>query len=69
MNKWVPAYNVGGDFAGSQGNGGRNYSALSSVVNGYDNWNRNFRMQSSFFAELKDPWIKGLTIRSQFAVT
>ena len=68
MNSWVPAYNVGGDFAGSQGNGGRNVSALSSVVNGYDNWNRNFRLQSSFFAELKDPWIKGLTLRSQFAV-
>ena len=68
MNSWVPAYNVGGDFAGSQGNGGRNVSALSSVVNGYDNWNRNFRMQSSFFAELKDPWIKGLSFRSQFAV-
>jgi len=68
MNKWVPAYNVGGDFAGSQGNGGRNTSALQSVINGRDNWNRNFRMQSSFFAELKDPWIKGLTIRSQFAV-
>ena len=68
MNKWVPAYNVGGDFAGSQGNGGRNTSALQSVVNGYDNWNRNFRLQSSFFAEIKDPWIKGLTIRSQFAV-
>ena len=68
MNKWVPAYNVGGDFAGSQGNGGRNYSALSSVVNGYDNWNRMFRLQSSFFAELKDPWIKGLSFRSQFAV-
>ena len=68
MSRWVPAYNVGGDFAGSQGNGGRNVSALSSVVNGYDNWNRNFRMQSSFFAEIKDPWIKGLSLRSQFAV-
>ena len=68
MNAWVPAYNVGGDFAGSQGNGGRSSSALQSVINGYDNWNRMFRMQSSFFAELKDPWIKGLTLRSQFAV-
>ena len=69
MNKWVPYYNVGGDFAGSQGNGGRNTSALQSVLNGRDNWNRNFRLQSSFFAELKDPWIKGLSFRSQFAVT
>ena len=69
MNAWVPAYNVGGDFAGSQGNGGRNYSALSIVENSKGDWNRNFRMQTAFFGEIKDPWIKGLTLRSQFAIT
>ena len=68
MNSWVPAYNVGGDFAGSQGNGGRNTSALSSVTNAKGDSNRMFRMQSAVFAELKDPWIKGLTLRTQFSV-
>ena len=69
MNAWVPPYTVGGHWAGSQGNGGRNFSALQSIEASKENWNRNFRLQSSFFAELKDPWIKGLTLRSQFAVT
>ena len=69
MNAWVPPYTVGGHWAGSQGNGGRNFSALQSIEASKNNWNRNFRLQSSFFAELKDPWIKGLTLRSQFAVT
>ncbi len=68
MNSWVPAYNAGGDFAGSQGNGGRNTSALSSVINAKNDNNRMFRMQSAIFAELKDPWIKGLTLRTQFSV-
>ncbi len=68
MNSWVPAYNAGGDFAGSQGNGGRNVSALSSVINAKNDNNRMFRMQSAVFAELKDPWIKGLTLRTQFSV-
>ncbi len=67
-NALVPAYNVGGDFAGSVGNLARNTSALSSVQNGLEDWNRNFRLQSAFFAELKDPWIKGLSFRSQFSV-
>ena len=68
MNSWVPAYNVGGDFGGSQGGGGRNSSALSSVVNSKNDNSRMFRMQSAVFAELKDPWIKGLTLRTQFSV-
>ena len=68
MNAWVPPYTVGGDWAGSQGNGGRNYSALQNVEATKNNWDRNFRLQSAFFAEVKDPWIKGLTLRSQFSV-
>ena len=68
MNAWVPAYNVGGDFAGSVGDGGRNYSALSYVLRAENNWNRMFRNQSAFFVQINDPWIKGLTLRSQFAV-
>ena len=67
-NALVPAYNVGGDFAGSVGNLARNTSALSSVQNGLEDWNRNFRLQTAWFAEQKDPWIKGLTLRSQFSV-
>ena len=69
MNSWVPAYNVGGDFAGSVGGGGRDNSALSTVINSKNDFTRFFRMQSAVFAELKDPWIKGLTLRSQFSVS
>ncbi|MCE2617441.1 SusC/RagA family TonB-linked outer membrane protein [Phocaeicola oris] len=68
MNAWVPAYNVGGDFAGSVGNGGRASSALEGVMNTKNDWNRMFRLQSALFAEVKDPWIKGLTLRSQFSI-
>ena len=65
---WVPPYNVSGTFAGTQGGGGRADTALAGVTNVKGDWTRNFRMQTSWFAELKDPWIKGLSLRSQFSV-
>ena len=67
MNMWVPAYNVGGDKAGSRGNGGRSQSALASIENARGDWSRNFRMQAAAFMEIKDPWIKGLSLKTQFA--
>lgn len=66
---WVPLYNVSGQFAGSVGGGGRDTSPYSSVINAADDWMRFFRMQSAVFAEIKDPWIKGLSVRTQFAAS
>lgn len=65
----VPAYNLTGTFAGSRGGYARDNSPLSTVLNAEGDWNRNFRMNTAFFAEIKDPWVKGLTLRSQFAVS
>ena len=65
---WAPPYNVSGTFAGTQGGGGRADTALAGALNVKNDWTRNFRMQTSWFAELKDPWIKGLSLRSQFSV-
>ncbi len=67
MTSWVPAYNVGGELAGSQGNGGRSQSALASITNTLNDWSRNFRMQAAVFMEIKDPWIKGLSLKTQFS--
>ena len=69
MNMWVPAYNVGGEKAGSRGNGGRSQSALASIENARGDWSRNFRMQAAAFMEIKDPWIKGLSLKTQFAAS
>ena len=69
MNMWVPAYNVGGDKAGSRGNGGRAQSALASIENARGDWSRNFRMQAAAFMEIKDPGIKGLSLKTQFAAS
>ena len=69
MASWVPVYNVSGQFAGSVGGGGRNTSAVTNVYNSADDWMRFFRMQSAVFAEIKDPWIKGLSVRTQFAAS
>ena len=66
---WVPLYNVSGQFAGTVGGGGRNVSPFSSVINAADDWMRFFRLQSAVFAEIKDPWIKGLSVRTQFAAS
>ena len=68
IKPWVPAYNVGGNFAGSRNGGGRDNTALSNVSQAANNWNRNVRINTAFFAEIKDPWIKGLSLRSQFSV-
>ena len=67
MTSWVPAYNVGGELAGSQGNGGRSQSALASVLDGKDDWSRDFRLQAATFMEIKDPGIKGLSLKTQFS--
>ena len=67
MTSWVPAYNVGGELAGSQGNGGRSQSALASVLGGKDDWSRDFRLQAATFMEIKDPGIKGLSLKTQFS--
>ena len=69
MASWVPLYNVSGQFAGSVGGGGRDVSAYSTVYNTADDWIRFLRLQSAVFAEVKDPWIKGLTVRTQFAAS
>ena len=69
MNMWVPAYNVGGEKAGSRGNGGRAQSALASIENARGDWSRNFRMQAAAFMEIKDPWVKGLSLKTQFSAS
>ena len=69
MASWVPLYNVSGQYAGSVGGGGRDVSAYSTVYNTADDWMRFLRLQSAVFAEVKDPWIKGLTVRTQFAAS
>ena len=67
MMSWVPAYNIGGDFAGSNGGGGRSTSALSSVKLAKNDWSRNANVNMAIFGEVKDPWLKGLTLRTQFS--
>lgn len=67
IQPWVPVYNVGGDFAGSQASeGGRANTAYQGVINSEGDWNRFMRLQSAAFAELKP--IEGLSIRTQFSV-
>lgn len=66
IQPWVPVYNVGGDFAGSQAaEGGRDISAVNLAVNAKDDWTRTFRGQTAVFAELKP--IEGLSIKTQFS--
>lgn len=66
IQPWVPVYNIGGDFAGSQSpEGGRANTAYQGVQIAKNNWNRRFSGQSAVFAEIKP--IKGLSIRSQFS--
>ena len=65
---WVPVYNVGGEFAGSTAlNGGRSVSAAAMVARAKGDWTRNAAIQAAVFAELKDPWIEGLSLRTQFS--
>lgn len=66
IQPWVPVYNVGGDYAGSQATeGGRTIHALMSVNNAKGDWNRNFRGQASVYMEIKP--IEGMVLKSQFA--
>ena len=66
IQPWVPIYNVGGEFAGSQApNGGRANSAVATVERAKNDWNRMFRGQGAVFAELKP--ITGLSIKTQFS--
>lgn len=66
IQPWVPVYNVGGDYAGSQASeGGRDISAVNLVANAKDDWTRNFRGQTAIFAELKP--IPGLSVKTQFS--
>ena len=63
---WLPVYNIGGDFAGSQApEGGRNTSALNAAINQKNDWTRNFRGDVSVFADIK--LFDGLTLRTQYA--
>ncbi len=68
MNSWVPVYNVGGDYTGSVApNAGRDISAAHLVAMAENDWNRMFHGQTAIFAELSNPWVKGLKLRSQFS--
>ncbi|MDR1500473.1 MAG: SusC/RagA family TonB-linked outer membrane protein, partial [Tannerellaceae bacterium] len=63
---WLPVYNIGGDFAGSQApEGGRNTSAYNAVINQQNDWTRNFRGEASVFAEVTP--ISGLILRTQYS--
>lgn len=66
LQPWIPVYNVGGDFAGSQApEGGRDISAYHQVMNQKGDWTRRFRGQTAIYAEVKP--IEGLSIRSQMS--
>ena len=66
IQPWVPVYNLGGEFAGSQApEGGRANSAVAGVERAKDNWTRMLRGQAAIFAEVKP--IEGLTIKTQFS--
>lgn len=66
IQPWVPIYNVGGDYAGSQApEGGRANSAVQAIANEKDNRRRFLRLQSAVYAEIIP--MKELKIRSQFS--
>ncbi len=66
IQPWVPVYNVGGDYAGSQApEGGRANTAVQTVNQEKDNRRRFFRTQSAVYAELIP--IEKLKIRTQFS--
>ena len=65
---WQAPYNVAGDFAGTVGNAGRNTPPHVTVARAKYNLSRNVRINTAGFVEIKDPWIKGLTLRTQFSV-
>ena len=66
IQPWVPVYNIGGDYAGSQApEGGRANTTVQTVNNEKDNRRRFLRAQSAIYAELIP--IDGLKIRTQFS--
>lgn len=66
IQPWVPIYNIGGDYAGSQAReGGRANTAVQTIANEKDNRRRFLRMQSAAYAEIIP--IPDLKIRSQFS--
>ncbi|MDD4660827.1 MAG: TonB-dependent receptor [Massilibacteroides sp.] len=66
IQPWVPIYNVGGDYAGSQAaEGGRANTAVQTINNEKDNRRRFLRLQSAVYAEIIP--MKDLKIRSQFS--
>ena len=72
IQPWVPIYNIGGDYAGSQApEGGRANTAVQTVNNEKDNRRRFLRAQSAIFAEVKPLESIGedLKFRTQFSAT
>lgn len=66
IQPWVPIYNIGGDYAGSQApEGGRANTAVQTIANEKDNLRRFVRLQSAVYAELMP--IEGLTFRTQLS--
>lgn len=66
IQPWVPIYNIGGDYAGSQApEGGRANTAVQTINNEKDNMRRFFRLQSAVYGEIIP--MKDLKIRSQFS--
>ncbi|MDR2496572.1 MAG: TonB-dependent receptor [Tannerellaceae bacterium] len=66
MQSWVPKYNIGGDFAGSQApESGRDITSIAAAYYQLYDKTRMFRGQTALFAELK-PYA-GLTLRTQYS--
>jgi TonB-linked SusC/RagA family outer membrane protein len=65
---WIPIYNIGGDYAGSQSNGGgRNTSPVQYTDQMKNDWTKMFRGQTAVYAEVKP--ITDLKVRSQFSAS
>ena len=66
MQPWVPVYNVGGNYAGSQApEGGLNISSVQMAANQAKDNSRIFKGQTALFAELNP--FQDLKIRTQFS--
>lgn len=66
MQPWVPVYNVGGNYAGSQASeGGLNISSVQMAANQAKDNSRIFKGQTALFAELNP--FQDLKIRTQFS--
>ena len=63
---WIPVYNVGGEYAGSQSpEGGRIATPIATAYMQTLSSSRNLREQAGLYAELKP--ITGLTFKTQYA--